>query len=307
MKLDTDSCDASKRTLLGVGLSSLLAVRPVREPSIVVADQVSGEITSDRPGATGRAAPGAETPRLAYPPFRAKRSWTVVALVTIGALGLSVAAGFAARWMFSGDTTPARTSTRIASSRDVSVTPIVTPAATASASPRKAATAGSPAPRREATEPATKARIATKSVPAIATTTQTTTQTTRATANPTANPTPAQTPAQMPTPTIEQRSVHLGDGSCTLLVDSTLIGSVSVDEQPVGQTPVLVSGLWCGRALTVQIYRAGFEAWRTTVRTQEGRMSRIMAAPRRALPRPENVAPTIQVLPAPAAGQLLRP
>jgi hypothetical protein len=100
---------------------------------------------------------------------------------------------------------------------------------------------------------------------------------------------------EQPTPSIDTTAspahVDIGDGSCSVTVESSSPARIWVDDQAVGRTPVEVSGLWCGRQIQVRLQRTGFESWTRAITPQEGRRSLVMASLRR-VPRPPRPAPT---------------
>jgi hypothetical protein len=235
MNADHHDDSANKKTLLGVGLSTLLAAPALPhvrehepEPTVLVSAELDA---AARPIAKGKTTE--KIARAAVLPTLPTRRWRIGAIAAV-ALAASVAIGLCARWWIASDIAAPRSTKKPAI-----VLETKKPAAAQSAAPATAA------PIAIASKGATGPRV-----------------------------------------------VDFGDGSCSAVIDAKAGGDVTLDDQPIGATPVTVEGLWCGRTLTVRIHRSGFDTWTKTIVTQEGRTSRIVAALRRPPASPRAAAET---------------
>jgi hypothetical protein len=224
---DDPTADASNKTMLGVGLSSLLRPRQteernLREPSLLCVPAQNYQL-----------------PPPALPRWRK----LVPMLIGIGAVGVSIGIGLVARYSLVTGSAPMP----LASEKPVADKPRTAAIVTSIAG----SAAAVPAPALPPSPPADLKPM---------------------------SATDRQDHADS-----SERTVELGGGSCAVVVGANAVGDVWVDEQSVGLTPVVVSGLWCGRPTKVRIERTGFEPWSKTIITQEGRGSRILARLRRPL------------------------
>lgn len=85
-------------------------------------------------------------------------------------------------------------------------------------------------------------------------------------------------------PAVEEDSINkvqVGEGSCSVEVDSKRPGAVHVAGKAVGTSPILLTGLWCGRSVRIQVRSQGYRVWSQKVVPQEGRLSKLRATPKR--------------------------